>query len=216
VPHADLIQYYADRAQEYERIYAKPERQADLAKLKEFIRDTFAGRDVLEVACGTGYWTEILAQTARTVLATDINDEVLAIARSKQNIARAQHVQLQRADAYNLSIPRQFPACLVAFWWSHIPKQHLNEFLKNLHAQLKPGATVVYIDNREVLGSSTPIHRADEFGNTYQLRKLDSGEEYEVLKNFPSESELQSALAPFNKRPAINLLHYYWIMRYET
>ena len=41
---------------------------------------------------------------------------------------------------------------------------------------------MVYVDNRYVAGSSTPISRRDEFGNTYQLRSLKDGTHYEVLK----------------------------------
>ncbi|HTD65456.1 MAG TPA: methyltransferase domain-containing protein [Candidatus Limnocylindria bacterium] len=78
-----LAEYYAQRAPEYDRIYQKPERQVDLATLREFVAQTFAERSVLEVACGTGYWTQCIAATARSVVATDINDEVLAIAHAK-------------------------------------------------------------------------------------------------------------------------------------
>ncbi len=35
----DQIQYYFERAKEYERIYQKPERQEDLKKLKIILRD---------------------------------------------------------------------------------------------------------------------------------------------------------------------------------
>ena len=38
-----LADYYARRAAEYERIYAKPERQADLAALRSRIAGLFAG-----------------------------------------------------------------------------------------------------------------------------------------------------------------------------
>src|SRR3954468_6957863 len=72
---ANLPEYYARRAKEYERIYHKPERQEDLAKLKELLPRTFARERVLEIACGTGYWTEVLAGTASSVTATDINEE---------------------------------------------------------------------------------------------------------------------------------------------
>lgn len=75
--------YYARRAQEYERIYAKPERQEDLRTLRSIVEETFRGKHVLEIACGTGYWTEILARSARTVTAVDINEVVLDIARTK-------------------------------------------------------------------------------------------------------------------------------------
>ena len=38
-----LVDYYAQRAGEYERIYHKPERQNDLQRLKELIRQVIKG-----------------------------------------------------------------------------------------------------------------------------------------------------------------------------
>ena len=68
--------YYAARAREYERIYHKPERQADLARLREAVPAPFTNRTVLEVACGTGYWTQHMARTARSICAThQVNTE---------------------------------------------------------------------------------------------------------------------------------------------
>ena len=85
----DLIRYYAERAPEYEKIYHKPERQSDLALLHEIVRRAFTGQHVLEIACGTGYWTETLGRCADSVTATDINEEVLEIARAKPVITRS-------------------------------------------------------------------------------------------------------------------------------
>ncbi len=78
-----LLDYYARRAEQYEQIYQKPERQAKLALLKAYLVKLLAGRDVLEVACGTGYWTAHLAPFTRSILATDAADEVLDVARAK-------------------------------------------------------------------------------------------------------------------------------------
>ena len=78
-----LVDYYARRAGEYERLYEKPDRQADLAALRKLCAQAVAGQAVLEIACGTGYWTQAASQTATSILATDINAEVLAIARTK-------------------------------------------------------------------------------------------------------------------------------------
>ena len=80
---ASLIDYYAKRANEYERIYQKPERQNDLEILRNLFRKILAGKNVLEIACGTGYWTQVISQTANSITATDINEEVLQIARTK-------------------------------------------------------------------------------------------------------------------------------------
>jgi len=65
-------------------------------------------------------------------------------------------------------------------------------------------------------GSSTPISRTDEQGNTYQTRRLDDGSEYEVLKNFPTEPELRAAVGDFATNVQIELLRYYWVLSYAT
>lgn len=205
--------YYADRALEYERIYQKPERQDDLRQLRGFVEDTFADADVFEVACGTGYWTEILARTAASVFATDINEEVLAIARSKP--VDRDRVTFRQADAYALPDPlRKFNAGFSGFWWSHIPKARIHDFLRNFHRLLPPGGRVVFIDNAYVEGSSTPISRADGPGNTYQIRQLDDGSTHEVLKNFPAESELVAAVSDLATDVRVEFLRYYWILSY--
>ncbi len=92
-----MIEYYSRRAREYERIYHKPERQEDLAKLRDRIGRYFTGADVLEIACGTGYWTEVIAPHARTILATDVSPEVLEIARNKRY--RSDRVRFAIANA---------------------------------------------------------------------------------------------------------------------
>ena len=48
-PQAELIDYYRRRAGEYEAIYAKPERQADLLLLKKKIAGILKGARVLEI-----------------------------------------------------------------------------------------------------------------------------------------------------------------------
>src|SRR5262245_66143846 len=95
--------YYARRAAEYERIYARPERQGDLALLRAAIERGCAGRSVLDVACGTGYFTAHAARRARSVMGVDANEETLAIDRAK-GLANAQFAV---ADAYAIPAPAQ-------------------------------------------------------------------------------------------------------------
>ena|SRR5579872_934456 len=94
---SNMVGYYAQRAQEYERIYEKPERQENLRTLRAFVERTFSGKHVLEVACGTGYWTAILSRSAASITAIDINETVLEIARTKP--LDRQRVFFQHADA---------------------------------------------------------------------------------------------------------------------
>ena len=211
---ADLTEYYAARAQEYEKIYLKPERQDDLAWLKTRLRSLLADHHVLEVACGTGYWTAVIAQTAAAILATDINPQMLALAKAKQ--LPPEKVNFLQDDAFSLhQVHGHFTAGFAGFWWSHLRKSEVKRFLTVFHAKLTVGALVVFIDNLYVEGSSTPIARQDEEGNTYQLRRLESGATYEVLKNFPEEVELRSLLAEFSERVHFERRKYYWLVWYH-
>ena len=189
-PH--LEKYYSKRAGEYEKVYDKPERQAELAWLRSHVEAFARGRRVLEVACGTGYWTAELARSAESVLATDVGEEVLAVARARGLDGR---VAFARADAFSLNaLFGRFDAAFAGFWWSHVRRADLPRFLSGLHARLERPARVLLMDNRYVEGSSTPLSRSDEEGDTYQQRRLADGTTHEVRKNFPSADEVRRAL----------------------
>lgn len=207
----ELTDYYARRAGEYERIYAKPERQADLTVLRSRIPALLKDRRVYEVACGTGYWTQFVATQAAAIFATDYNEEVLAIAREKALPER--RVQFAQADAFKLPPPPlSCDAGFAGFWWSHLRRENeLGEFLRGFCAMLEPGARMVFLDNAYVEGSSTPLSREDEFGNTYQSRKLQDGASHEVLKNFPDEAEVRRQLALVADDVHWERLDYYWL-----
>jgi demethylmenaquinone methyltransferase/2-methoxy-6-polyprenyl-1,4-benzoquinol methylase len=208
-----LAEYYAKRANEYERIYAKPERQRDLAALKERVRKMLAGRRVLELACGTGYWTEVFAPVAKEVTAIDVNEEVLAIARAKSYPAG--RVEFMRGDCYAPpDLGRRHDALFAGFWWSHVPLQSLDGFLATSVAAVAPRALIAFIDNRYVEGSSSPVDRRDVEGNGYQVRTLDDGSRHEVLKNFPTESELIKRSIKGGWGANVELYEHYWLLSY--
>jgi demethylmenaquinone methyltransferase/2-methoxy-6-polyprenyl-1,4-benzoquinol methylase len=207
----DMTAYYARRAQEYEKIYAKPERQADLAALRARLPELLAGRRIYEVACGTGYWTQTIAPAAAAVFATDYNEEVLAIARTKP--LPPGRVTFARADAFKPPLPpRPCDAGLAAFWWSHLRRgEQTASFLRAFFARLRPHASFVFLDNRFVAGSSTPLARTDGDGNTFQQRRLADGTTHEVLKNFPTEAEVRAALEAHAARIVWEQSDYYWL-----
>ena len=209
-----MEKYYARRASEYEAIYRKPERQADLARMQVDIPSLFVDRKVLEIACGTGYWTPLIARQAESVVALDYNEETLAIARAKDYPKG--NVEFRQGDAYALPAwPRKFTACYAGFWWSHVPLARADAFLTGLQGRLEPGATVAFMDNRYVEGSSTPLSRKDADGNTYQSRRLADGSRHEVLKNFPTAQELRERLGRNGRDVRYVEYEYYWLATYR-
>jgi len=204
--------YYAARAPEYDRIYLRPEGQPDLREIEAWLPAVFAGRSLLEVACGTGYWTRFIAPAAARVLAIDAAIETLRIARSHVD---SPQVEFVLGDAYALPARAAgFDAAFAGFWFSHVPKSRVPGFLAGLHRALRPGARVVFLDNRYVEGNSTPLCERDAEGNTYQLRSLADGSRHKVLKNFPSEEELREATRGAARELRLREWKYYWALEY--
>src|SRR5262245_32800279 len=111
-----MQEYYNRRAKEYESIYHRddPVRPYELADVAAAMRNTLSGLDVLEIACGTGYWTEQLAGYARSITATDASPQMLEIARTK---GMPPSVSLINADAYDLgTVQGSFRGGLANFW----------------------------------------------------------------------------------------------------
>ncbi len=195
----DLIQqmnaYYDRRAPDHDRLMSYADNdtmEGHLRPLIELIVPHIADRKVLEIACGTGNWTQVLAKRARSVLATDINESTLEIARTKQY---AGSVTFLRHDAYALDeLKGVFDVALAADWWSHIPESMITTFVQRLHSRLSPGATVIMLDMtmRDAF-LSEPL-TIDQDGNRVYRRLTRDGREYPVVKNFPTESDLRKTI----------------------
>jgi SAM-dependent methyltransferase len=210
----DLITYYKDRAKEYEEIYFKPERQGELKKITGLLQKLFFGKEVLEIACGTGYWTERISQTAKSIIATDLNDSVLEIAKSKNFIKN--NVKFQEQDLFSYQPGIKFESLFGGFIRSHIKLQELDKFIETINSFVNFNGTVVLLDNNYVEGSSHTITNKDKSGNTYQTRKLKDGLFHLVLKNFPSEEFILEKLVGKAEEIKFINLKYYWILSYRT
>jgi demethylmenaquinone methyltransferase/2-methoxy-6-polyprenyl-1,4-benzoquinol methylase len=189
----DFAEYYRARAPVHDEQagYLDPEAELLREPIKERYRRFFAGRDVLEIACGTGYWTSVIAGTARSVRATDIHPEMVEQARVR--CRDRGNVSFRVADAYALhGVGEGFDAALAVWWWSHVPRRRLPAFLATLHERLLPGAVVLFAD--ELPYDRYPT-RTDADGNRVELRPAPDGRVLEVVKNFPDESEVRRALA---------------------
>jgi demethylmenaquinone methyltransferase/2-methoxy-6-polyprenyl-1,4-benzoquinol methylase len=208
-----MLDYYKRRAVYYERVYLKPERQDDLRAMAAWLPGPFSGRRVLEIACGTGWWTPHGARDAKLWLATDLTPETMALARAK---TLPDSVRFATVDAYTLDGlgAQTFDAAFGGCWWSHVPLQRLPDWLATLHGRLESGARVVFLDNSFVQTSSTPITHGDAQGNTYQTRTLDDGSVHEVLKNFPTHEQAFAMLGPRAVDPQWIAFEHFWILVY--
>jgi ubiquinone/menaquinone biosynthesis C-methylase UbiE len=193
----ELIQqmntYYARRAPLHDNLmgYTDNARMEELlAPIIKRLERYLIDQEVLEIACGTGNWTQVLAKRARSVLATDINSSVLEIAKRKSYPKGK--VTFKLADAYALQkIEVKFTTAFAADWWSHIPKSMIPSFIESLHTKLHKGARVIFIDMLPSESLDQMFSHYDKEGNLIHKRSLPEREEFYVVKNFPTEKELK-------------------------
>jgi demethylmenaquinone methyltransferase/2-methoxy-6-polyprenyl-1,4-benzoquinol methylase len=188
---AEQRRYYAARAPEYEdwwwrrgrySLDAEDEERwfADVAEVERALRALAPLGDVLELAAGTGIWTRQLVPLAGRVVAVDANAETLAL-----NDADAEHVV---ADVFAWEPEEQFDACLFAFWISHVPVGRFAEFWTLVRRAVRPGGRVFLVDG--AVGGREP-------GGEEELRTLNDGREFRIVKRFWTPAELAELVRPF-------------------
>jgi SAM-dependent methyltransferase len=212
--YTELADFYARLGPARVDDYRKPERQADLAVLHQRVPEVLGGHRVLELACGTGYWTRRIAGAAASVLATDIDPRIIDVARTGDWAGK--EVAFAVADAFDpapaIGKGASFSACFAGLWWSHIKRQDQAAYLERLRGLLGKDALLVLLDSVHVEGSSLPIARTDLEGNTFQIHTLSDGRRPEIIKNFPTDSALRKKLAASVKDIRIARLEHFWML----
>jgi SAM-dependent methyltransferase len=184
--------YYRRRATEYDGFYRVLDRQHDLFQLRTWLMEQVRGLTVLEIAAGTGHWTEVAAASAKALTATDLVPEMMAVSMGR---CRSSHVTYAKADAYSLpNFCSTFQAGMAHMWWSHVGLQSRGTFLAHFASRLEPHAKLLMIDQNYVEGLCSPVSRLDPWGNQLTIRELRNGDTYEIIKNFPTPEELHESL----------------------
>jgi len=211
----EMVQYYAERAAEYDKIYDIPPWHNGIRALQQRVPPFFAGRRVYEVACGTGYWTQYVAQQAVSVYATDINEAPLTMARSRP-YARSK-VTFRCADAYTApDVPETFDAGFAGFWLSHVDVSGMHDFFIAFHARLQRGAPVLMFDERLSPRRRLPASRTDDAGNRYEIRELSNGSHFEIIKNFYTQQQFQELFGHHGYDVSYEELDHFWVSNYRV
>lgn len=210
MPEHRMNEYYRERARDYEQIYYRdnPARQAELAAGRDQLIELVTGRDVLELACGTGYWTEAMSRAARSLVATDIEPAMIEMARTKRF---AIDVGFRCVDMFTEQFEPVHDVIALGFWFSHQPRQEYGQLFDILTKPLRPDGKIWMIDNNPPAeGPANDSVGVDQYGNNFKVRRLGDGREFIILKNYFGEDELQALL---ERRFVVEKLvfgYYYW------
>ncbi len=188
----EMRTYYQERAHEYDEWFY---RQGHYSQGTEMDARWFAEADeafaaldtldltgdVLELAPGTGIWTERLVRTATTITAVDASLEMIEINRAKVSSDRVSYLQ---ADLFSWHPERTYDGVLFGFWISHIPLERLDGFLRSVATMLRPGGKVFFADGRRTPGGSFAHDQPPVQDSQLTTRRLNDGRTFEIVKNY--------------------------------
>lgn len=110
-------------------------------RVKMLSRHLRPGMTVLELGCGTGYFTRELARSGADVVAIDVSPELLEIAKTNHS---APNVRYEIQNAYASSYPDAvFDSVVGSSVLHHL---EIQEALREIYRVLKPGGTIYFTE----------------------------------------------------------------------
>lgn len=158
--------YYRVRAAEYDEWFYRLGRYdcgdalnrrwfAEVHQIMKALHDVGPVGEVLELACGTGIWTEQLLTISQRITAVDVSPEMLALNRDRLQAPNVAYVQ---RDLFAWEPEAQYDMVFFAFWLSHVPPEQLDAFLDKVRRALKPGGRLFIVDLRPLPVSEARDH----------------------------------------------------------
>ena len=218
----DQIAYYRARAGEYDEWWFRTGRydrgadfnaqwHAETATVEAALVSWLAARrppDVLELACGTGLFTRLIAPRVARLTAIDASTEVIEINRARVGADNVAYVQ---ADLFAWRPVRRYDAIFFSFWLSHVPEQRFARFWEVVAAGLVPGGAVYLIDSAFDPTSTAKDHVLPGREAGIVTRKLNDGREFRIVKVFYEPAALAAKLDALGWNAGVAQTPHYFI-----
>lgn len=218
---AEQTEYYSARAGEYDDWWrrigrydhgtAATERwRIEVAEVEAALERAALTGDVLELACGTGWWTERLVRTASNLTCIDASPETIAVNGLRLRNSGLILPRYEVADLFAWTPSKTFDAVFFSFWLSHVPVAQLESFWTSVATAIKPGGRVFLIDSLPDETSTARDHTMPD-ANGIQERRLNDGRTFRIVKLFHRPAELTEQLANLGWRAMIEATSSYFI-----
>ncbi|WP_426503363.1 class I SAM-dependent methyltransferase [Dactylosporangium sp. McL0621] len=182
----EQVGYYRSRAGEYD-VTAYGDVEAARRRIARLVAAMAPRGRVLELACGTGMWTEALAREAGSVLAVDAAPEAIEIARAR---VRDGDIAFEVADVFAFRPEERFDVVFFAAWLSHVPEDRFDEFWALVRSLLADEGRVLFVDEHvDEQGKEAFV------GDEVVERRLNDGRAFRIVKRFVDPRALRDRLA---------------------
>lgn len=195
-------EYYNARAVEYDEWWLRQgrydrgdqENNIWFAEQEE-VRAAFASLDwrgdVLELAGGTGIWTEWLAPRVRHITVLDGSLEMIALNAARLDAGGYRgKAEYRQVDLFNWQPKRQYDGLFMGYFLSHVPAVQLEAFLATLASALRPGGVLGLIDGRRDARSTSPDQPPPGPETEVMTRRLNDGRTFQIVKRFDDPAAL--------------------------
>lgn len=198
----DQIAYYQAIANEYEDHQIDPTGGNELAAAVDAFRPTGS---VLDLACGFGAWTELLARSASSITAVDASPAMLQRARLRLGDAPVEFIQ---SDIFDWRPTQRYDAVFFGFWLSHVPDDKFETFWDLVASCLAPGAPVMFVDDNY----RAPTELINGPGSSVVERRLNDGTAHRAIKVPHTAAALETRLRALDWDIRIHATagHFYW------
>jgi SAM-dependent methyltransferase len=192
------VVYYRRRAAEYDET-AVSDVEATNRNFASLIDRLDPTGDVLEIACGTGLWTQHLIGRAHSLTALDSSPEMIELAQSRLADAAPTFIV---ADVFDWHPERRYDSVFFGFWLSHVPQERFSDFWKLLDSCLAPAGRVLFVDEgapragKEPAAALSPVIK----------RRLRDGTIHEIVKIYYELEVLRRRLADLHWSADIDLM----------
>jgi len=173
--------YYSLRADEYDDAYRRRGQhdrgpagneawRDEMVRVQRAFDEVPLQGDVIELAAGTGAWTERLVGRATSLTVLDGSAEMLA--KNRQRLAgAARDITYAQVDLFEWVPDRMWDACVFGFWLCKVPDRRMDRFLRSVAGALRPGGVLCCVDK------AAEVEPASEL----ETRTLNDGRQFTIV-----------------------------------
>lgn len=212
---AEQRRYYAERAPEYDSWWRREGRYdlgpagnrawaRERGEVQAAIRGLPLAGSWLELAGGTGNWTELLARRVDRLTVIDAAPSMIALNRDRiERAGLADRVRYRQLDLFCWTPQQRYDGVFFGFWLSHVPHAQLEPFWQRVAGALRsPDGLVAFVDNQPSSDRSKRQGTTALTGHR-ERRELSDGRSFTIVKRFDDPDALADRLFRLGFEPTV-------------